>query len=94
LPDEVERRRPARVAEPQARERLLDVEPEAGDRERLARAFLAGDVGAAEALPLLAAQRVRHVVLDAPVPAAEAVLAAAGFVRAPGPFGSYELWSR
>ena len=74
--------------------RSLGRHQDAGERERLARAFLAGAVGAEEALPLLAAQRVRHVVLDAPVPAAEASLAAAGFVRAPESFGTYELWSR
>jgi hypothetical protein len=67
---------------------------EAEERERLARAFLAGGVAAADAVPLLDAHRVRHVVLDAPAPEAAAALDAAGFARVPEAFGRYELWSR
>jgi hypothetical protein len=67
---------------------------EATERERLARDFLAGTVTPEEAVPLLARNHVRHVVLDGAVPAAASVLAHAGFTRTPGDFGPYELWSR
>jgi hypothetical protein len=67
---------------------------EAAERERLAREFLAGTLAPADATPLLAAHRVRHVILDAPAPAADEALVSAGFARVPGDFGAYALWSR
>ena len=66
---------------------------DAEDRERLGRAFLAGEVPADEAVALLGRHPVRYAVLDAPAPSVEAALAAAGFAPRET-FGDYHLWSR
>ena len=66
---------------------------DAEDRERLGRAFLAGEVSEGEAVALLASHPVRYAVLDAPSPPVESALAAAGFA-AQEAFGPYRLWSR
>jgi len=66
---------------------------EARERERLADPFLAGELAAPEAVPLLAAQKVRYVIQERDADALEGALRQAGFERT-GVFGPYRLWTR
>ena len=68
-------------------------EPEALARERLARAFLAGEMSRDEAVPLLTEQRVAHVVVSSPPVEVESALAAAGFARQ-RTTGEFAWWHR